>query len=73
MASKKATFEEILQELNDITRNLESEDQALEDAVATYAKGIAAIKLAQARLSDAEQQVKVLMGDDESPGESETD
>jgi exodeoxyribonuclease VII small subunit len=73
MASKKASFEEILNQLNDITRNLESEEQPLEDAVATYAKGIAAIKLAQARLSDAEQQVKVLMGDEESPGEPDTD
>jgi exodeoxyribonuclease VII small subunit len=73
MAARKASFEDVLQEINDITKTLESEEQPLEDAVSTYARGIAAIKLAQDRLSSAEQQVRVLMGDaeqDDSPEEN---
>jgi exodeoxyribonuclease VII small subunit len=71
MASKKPenmTFEATIDELDVIVENLENGDLALEDALKKFERGIALARAGQAKLSDAEQRVSILLqNDDESP------
>lgn len=62
------TFREGMAKLDEIVRSLESGSLELEDSLAKYAEGVQLISELQRRLTSAEQQVEVLMGElDEAP------
>ena len=62
--STKKTFEENLQDLEAIVTKLETDDVALEDAIAEFQKGMALSKDLQKTLEDAEKTlVKVMQAD----------
>ena len=58
---KNLKFEEAMSELEDITRNLESGDLPLEDAIGAYERAVALIKLCNEKLELAEKKVKILI------------
>lgn len=57
------SFNEASQALEQVVRSLESGDLELEQALDTYAKGVALLKNLQTRLTNAEQKVAVLTQD----------
>ena len=59
-APENLSFEAALKELESIVDAMEGDDLALEDSLAAYKRGAELIRVAQARLAAAEQQVKVL-------------
>ena len=62
--STKKTFEENLKDLEAIVTKLETGDDALEDAIAEFQKGMALSKNLQKTLEDAEKTlVKVMQAD----------
>jgi exodeoxyribonuclease VII small subunit len=54
------SFEAALKELESIVDAMEGDGLALEDSLSAYRRGADLIRVAQARLAAAEQQVKVL-------------
>jgi exodeoxyribonuclease VII small subunit len=62
--NEKITFEAALQRLEKITKELESGDIALDDMVKKYEEGMQLAKFCVDKLSQAEQKIKVLTGDD---------
>ena len=68
MADKQAyrnidemTFRDASTELEQIVRSLEAGDLELEEALDRYARGVELLSSLRARLSDAEQRVRVLL------------
>lgn len=57
------TFREGMSKLDEIVHSLESGSLELEDSLTKYAEGVQLISELQKRLSSAEQQVEVLMGE----------
>ncbi|MCD8316337.1 MAG: exodeoxyribonuclease VII small subunit [Eggerthellaceae bacterium] len=57
------TFREAMAELESIVSLLESNTLELEDSLKQYERGVALLGSLQKRLSSAEQQVDVLMGE----------
>lgn len=55
-----ATFESALTELENIVTRMEGGQLSLEQSLAAYKRGAELLKLCQAQLADAQQQVKVL-------------
>ena len=68
MAEKKSvgemTYKEASTELELIIRGLESGDMELEDALASYTRGVELLRSLRERLADAEQKVSVLLKDE---------
>jgi len=60
MAKKKITFEEALNRLEEIVRQLEDGQLPLEKALEVYAEGVEVSKLCQSALDEAEQRILVL-------------
>ncbi|CAN0507861.1 unnamed protein product [Discosporangium mesarthrocarpum] len=54
------TFDEITTRIDTLARQLEAPDLPLEQAILCYQEGSELLKKAQSRLSDAEQQVRML-------------
>ncbi|MGP8306458.1 exodeoxyribonuclease VII small subunit [Vibrio sp. YIC-376] len=71
MAVKKPenmTFEATIEELDSLVDQLENGDLALDDALRKFERGIVLARAGQAKLSDAEQRVSILLSeDDEAP------
>lgn len=68
MATKKPenmTFEATLEELDSIVEQMENGDLALEDALKNFERGIALAREGQAKLSQAEQRVSILLEKDD--------
>ncbi|MBB3059813.1 MULTISPECIES: exodeoxyribonuclease VII small subunit [Microbulbifer] len=63
MAVKKkpATFEQALEELEELVERLEAGDLPLEEALADFERGVKLTRECQQKLASAEQKVKVLM------------
>lgn len=64
MASKKPenmTFEATLNELDTIVEQMESGDLALDDALKNFERGITLAREGQAKLTQAEQRVSILL------------
>ena len=57
------TFEQALDELDALVRRMESGQLGLDDSLAAYQRGAELAKYCQARLTAAEEQIKVLDGD----------
>jgi len=62
-----ASFESALADLETIIQAMDSGDMPLEAALAAYKDGIELLKFCQGKLSDAEQQLKVLENDQLKP------
>lgn len=62
-----ASFESALADLESIIQKMDSGEMPLEAALAAYKDGIELLKFCQGKLSDAEQQLKVLENDQLKP------
>jgi exodeoxyribonuclease VII small subunit len=60
-----ATFEEMLQELEETVRKLEQGNLGLQESLEAYQLGISRLKLCHKLLSDAELKIEMLSGVDE--------
>ncbi len=60
MAKAKMTFEENLQQLEDIINKLENGDAKLDECIEIYEKGIALSKECMKMLDDAQQKVNIV-------------
>jgi len=59
--SKKPTFEQDLERLEDIVNELETGNLPLEDALKRFEEGVRLYRLCEERLKDAEQRVEILL------------
>jgi exodeoxyribonuclease VII small subunit len=62
-SSQDPAFEIALGELEAIVARMEAGQMTLEEALQSYRRGSELLKLCQARLSEAQQQVRLLEGD----------
>jgi exodeoxyribonuclease VII small subunit len=58
---KEASFEESMAELEEVVSRLEAGDAPLEESLALYEKGVAALKRCHGILDRAEQRIRVLV------------
>ncbi len=56
-------FEEALNELETIVKSLESGEKTLDESIALFEKGITLSKTLNKMIDDAEQKVRILIGD----------
>jgi exodeoxyribonuclease VII small subunit len=62
-AAATPTFEQALDELDALVRRMESGELSLDESIAAYRRGAELARLCQARLAQAEQEIKQLEGD----------
>lgn len=72
-APGELSFGEALRELETIVAELESGRLELEESLERYERGVGLLKALRERLSDAEQKVRVLMGELEEDSETDGD
>jgi exodeoxyribonuclease VII small subunit len=60
------TFESALQQLEKLTKELEGADVPLDDMLKKYEEGVKLAKYCMEKLSQAEQKIKLLTGDDDA-------
>jgi exodeoxyribonuclease VII small subunit len=60
MAKSDSTFEEAMQQLEEITRKLEDGDLGLGESLECYEKGIGLLKGCHGKLREAEQKISLL-------------
>lgn len=68
MATKKPenmSFEATIEELDGLVDRLENGDLTLDDALKKFERGIALARASQAKLSEAEQRVSILLSEDD--------
>ena len=71
---RKMSFEDALEEMEDIVRNLESGQVKLEDAIDGYARGAQLKKHCQVKLKDAQARIeKIVIGPDGDIGAEPAD
>ena len=64
----KLSFEDALAQLEEIVRNLEGGDSALDDAIAAYERGAALKRHCESKLRQAQERVeKISLGADGNP------
>jgi exodeoxyribonuclease VII small subunit len=57
------SFEQAMEELDQLVRKMESGELALDASIAAYRRGAELARYCQGRLADAEQEIKQLEGD----------
>ena len=62
---KDKSFEESLQELEQIVQKLERGDISLEDSIANFQQGIELSRYCAAKLDEAEKKISILLQDEE--------
>jgi exodeoxyribonuclease VII small subunit len=67
------SFEQALARLEELVRQLESGELALEDSLARFEEGVALVKLCQRRLADAELRLSQLEETPKGPRERRLD
>lgn len=60
------SFEQILEQLEEVVESLEQGDAPLELALSTFERGVALSRLGARRLDEAERRIEVLMSDEGS-------
>lgn len=74
MAEKEIKFNEAMQQLEEIVRQLEQGDVPLEESLTLYQKGMELSKVCHDKLQDAEKQLVTMMKDGkEVPADIGTD
>ena len=68
-----ATFEEAMEELEQLVEKMESGELPLEASLAAYQRGSELVKYCAAQLERVEKQIKVLEGDMLKPFDAEAD
>lgn len=63
MKEKKVSYEEAVEELEDIVNKLERDESSLSDSVELFKKGVELYKYCNNLLSKAEGEVKILLDD----------
>ncbi len=63
-AAAELTFEQALEELDGLVRSMEAGELPLDEAIAAYRRGAELTQYCQSRLAQAEEQMKVLDGDE---------
>ena len=66
-AKSPASFDEALAQLETLIQSMERGELSLEDALASYKQGIELMRLCQSKLTDVEQQLKILDNDELKP------
>ncbi|WP_261641461.1 exodeoxyribonuclease VII small subunit [Erwinia mallotivora] len=64
-AEQPASFENSLQQLEQIVSRLESGDLALEEALNEFERGVQLARIGQQKLQQAEQRVQILLSNDQ--------
>ncbi len=64
VTATELTFEQALEELDGLVRAMEAGELPLEEAMAAYRRGAELTRYCQSRLAQAEEQMKVLDGDE---------
>jgi exodeoxyribonuclease VII small subunit len=64
--NNKMTFEAALQQLEKLTKELEAADVPLDDMLRKYEEGVKFANFCMEKLSQAEQKIKILSGDDDA-------
>lgn len=59
----KLSFEQAMDELDQLVRKMESGALSLDDSIAAYRRGAELARFCQSRLASAEQEIKQLEGD----------
>ncbi len=67
MANKELTFEEALEQLDDIVKKLEEPDVPIEKAIKYYEKGMELSKICDKVLSNAEKQMTQILDENNQP------
>lgn len=57
---KKISFENAIEELQQITDKLENDETTLSEALKLYEKGVSLVRVCKEQLNDAEQKVKII-------------
>jgi len=57
------SFEQAIDELDQLVRRMESGELSLDDSIAAYRRGAELARYCQARLANAEQEIRQLEGD----------
>jgi exodeoxyribonuclease VII small subunit len=66
---EEPSLEEIIARLDGIVRSLESDDSPLEKSIRDFEEGIALSKRAQTMITEAEQRIEVMLGDEPTAAE----
>ena len=66
MAKKKATYKEMMENLEEIIENLEKGDLSVEDSMDKYEEGVKITKDLLEILNKAEEKVKIMHDQDET-------
>ena len=69
----EVSFGDGLAELERIVASLESGELDLEESLTRYERGVSLLRMLQARLTDAQQRVTVLLGELESEAAADDD
>lgn len=72
-AGEDITFKEGIAELETIIQALESGQLELEESLAKYERGVTLLRTLQAKITDAEQKVTVLLGEIEPESSDSVD
>lgn len=74
MPKKKPTFEQALEQLEELTEQIEQGRIGLEESIAKYAEGMKLVQYCRSVLAKAEQKIEQLqVGDDGAPKTTEFD
>ena len=60
-AAKDKTLEQYLEEMNEISRRMESHEQPLDQALKDFEQGMKIVKICREKLNDMEQKISILM------------
>ena len=69
MQKDKLTFEQLLSELEIISKKLESQEITLEESIALYEKGMKISKNCSKMLENAKQRIEKISDDGENPND----
>ena len=66
----KRNFEEAMQRLEEVVARLESEEVSLSESLKLFEEGVKLMRFCHQRLDEVEAKVKILVSDENEPGES---